>query len=495
MLGPYRRDTGARTRGTTRRRFLAALATGTTAAVAGCSLDAPDEEVDDEDPPEEEEEPAVPESFDVGRDTLREYSRQFVELLDEGEFETAAEWFPTALSVTDSDVEQVWTRAGGDDSSLEAITTVALLGNNFGNDIFTVRARLEDNDAEFTLAFSEQGLGEAIGQEIPEWTPPSYVDQDAIVEQEVTLETPIDCELGGTITLPAEGEAVPGVVLVHGNGPQDRDGTTGPNRPFKELAWGLASRGIAVLRYDKRTYTCNVNHSDATIDDIVTVDALTAIERLREHERVDSDDIVVSGSSFGGLLAPRIAERDGNLAGIMTLAGGPAGSFADAIVRQQEHIYEQGGVPPSRRQQLLDMAREEADKIRNLNIDDDEVVRFGGREYYRTLQEYDHTETARELDIPQLFLQGDMDYQVTVEDDFSVWREALGDEPNTEFTLYEGLNHLFQESDGTMLPSEYVRPESPVEQRVIEDMSTFARDATQDSQQPVGVQPTVAVSP
>ncbi|MGW4591215.1 hypothetical protein ACWEKJ_28175 [Amycolatopsis thermoflava] len=46
--------------------------------------------------------------------------------------------------------------------------------------------------------------------------------------------------VAGTLTLPV------------GAGPQDRDETTGPNKPLKDLAWGLASRGLAVVRFDKR---------------------------------------------------------------------------------------------------------------------------------------------------------------------------------------------------------------------------------------------------
>ena len=57
----------------------------------------------------------------------------------------------------------------------------------------------------------------------------------------------------GTLSMPAGDGPFPAVVLVHGSGPNDRDETIGPNKPFKDLAWGLASQGIAVLRYDKRT--------------------------------------------------------------------------------------------------------------------------------------------------------------------------------------------------------------------------------------------------
>lgn len=53
----------------------------------------------------------------------------------------------------------------------------------------------------------------------------------------------------GTLTLPVGKKKAPVEILVHGSGPQDRDETVGPNKPFRDLAWGLAERGIATVRY------------------------------------------------------------------------------------------------------------------------------------------------------------------------------------------------------------------------------------------------------
>ena len=63
--------------------------------------------------------------------------------------------------------------------------------------------------------------------------------------------TVLNCPV--TLTLPVGKKKAPVVILVHGSGPQDRDETVGPNKPFRDLAWGLAERGIATVRYDKRT--------------------------------------------------------------------------------------------------------------------------------------------------------------------------------------------------------------------------------------------------
>lgn len=83
------------------------------------------------------------------------------------------------------------------------------------------------------------------------------------------------------------------MVLVAGSGPNDRDETIGPNKPFRDLAFGLALQGIASLRYDKRTLTYGRQLATAplTVDDEVTDDALAALEfcaRSRRSPRAGS---------------------------------------------------------------------------------------------------------------------------------------------------------------------------------------------------------------
>ena len=77
------------------------------------------------------------------------------------------------------------------------------------------------------------------------WQPPQYVDPSAFVENEVLVGSgPL--AVPGTVTLPRGEQPYPAVVLLAGGGPFDRDGTAGPNKNLKDIAWGLASRGVAV---------------------------------------------------------------------------------------------------------------------------------------------------------------------------------------------------------------------------------------------------------
>src|SRR5262249_47563238 len=158
-----------------------------------------------------------------------------------------------------------------------------------------------------------------------EYKPPAYVKRDTFAEQEVTVGTG-GWALPGTLSLPAGDGPFPAVVLVHGSGPQDRDETIGPNKTFKDLAWGLASRGIAVLRYEKRTKHYRekliaMKGLPFTAKDEVDDDALAAVQLLRTTKRIDPKRIFVLGHSLGATMAPRIASCDKDIAGLIILAG------------------------------------------------------------------------------------------------------------------------------------------------------------------------------
>src|SRR5271170_6092601 len=126
-----------------------------------------------------------------------------------------------------------------------------------GLQVVKMQCKLENSLLDATVVFNPDGkLGGLSFQphRAPPapWTPAAYVKQDSFSEQPLTLMNG-KFELPGTLTVPVGNGPFPAVVLVQGSGPEDHDETIGPNKAFKDLAWGLASRGIVVFRYTKRT--------------------------------------------------------------------------------------------------------------------------------------------------------------------------------------------------------------------------------------------------
>src|SRR5208283_4759965 len=172
-----------------------------------------------------------------------------------------------------------------------------------------------------------------------EWKAPPYVKLDNFYQRD-TIIISGRWELPGILTLPNTKFAVPAVVLVQGSGPHDQDESLGPNKPFKDLAWGLASHNIAVLRYVKRTQQYGADSkSDApfTVKDEVTDDVIAAVALLMKMPEVNKNQIYVLGHSLGGMLAPRIATEDPQVAGIIIMAGN-ARPLEKLVVDQVKYI-------------------------------------------------------------------------------------------------------------------------------------------------------------
>ncbi|HZY41469.1 MAG TPA: alpha/beta fold hydrolase, partial [Anaerolineae bacterium] len=203
------------------------------------------------------------------------------------------------------------------------------------------------------------------------YTVPAYVDQSKFEEQDVTVGTG-EWQLPGTLTLPKGTGPFAAVVLVHGSGPNDRDETVFVNRPFKDLAWGLASRGIAVLRYDKRTKVYGeklAQSTTLTVKEETIDDAVAAVELLRQTANIDPKRVYVLGHSLGGMLAPRIAQADANIAGLIIMAG-VTRPLEDVILEQVKYILSLGDTSSAAAQQQLAQTEKLVAAIKAIKSDD-----------------------------------------------------------------------------------------------------------------------------
>lgn len=311
---------------------------------------------------------------------------------------------------------------------------------------------------------------------VSSWRAPPYADPASFREIEVSIGPKI-ASLPGTLTLPNGAEKSPAIILVHGSGPQDRDESVGPNRPFRDLAQGLATRGIAVLRYDKRTKVYPASFAgleNPTVKQETLDDVASAIELLRERPEIDSAGIIVVGHSLGGALAPRIAEANPSIAKLVILAGA-ARALPDIIVEQTEYISSMQD--PSRRVPAEALARlkDDAAKAKAARLGDKGPDILGAPpSYWADLNVYDPAASAARLTLPLLVLQGGRDYQVTA-DDYTRFKQALAGRPNARCVWLPQLNHLFIAREARSVPSEYQIP-GHVDAEVIDRIAKFARE-------------------
>jgi hypothetical protein len=307
-------------------------------------------------------------------------------------------------------------------------------------------------------------------------TLPPYARASSYAEAETTIGSG-EWALPGTLTMPSGSGSVPAVVLVHGSGPNDRDETVGANKPFKDIATGLASRGIAVLRYDKRTRVHGAKVAtlakNFTVQQEVIEDVLEAVEVLRAQPRIDPARVFVLGHSLGGMLVPRIGIADPAIAGLIVMAA-PARPLEEAIVAQARYLAGADGTISPEEQQGLDRAATVADTVRALKPEDAASGRmvFGApASYWLDLRGYDAIATAKRVQAPLLILQGERDFQVTPAE-FAQWKAALATRPDAAFHSYAMLNHLFIAGTGPSLPAEYQVP-GHVAEEVIHDIATW----------------------
>jgi dienelactone hydrolase len=290
----------------------------------------------------------------------------------------------------------------------------------------------------------------------PVWQRPTYSRPESFREREVTVGDDA-WKLGGTLLIPVGKPPFPALVLVHGPGPSDRDESIYSNKIFADLAEGLATRGLAVLRYDKRTkiYTATMSEMDYTVQQETVEDAVRAAALLRHQPEIDPNRIFILGHSLGGYLAPRIAAQDGKLAGLIFLAAN-ARPVEIMALEQNEYVASLGNGPSPEIQKRLADLRAEVLKVKNLEPGKTNPPVLMGLPlaYLLDLKAYDPLAAAKRLAIPMLFLQGERDFQVTMKD-FDLWKSALGGRSNVTFRAYPGLNHLFLVGEGKSSPAEY----------------------------------------
>ncbi len=312
-------------------------------------------------------------------------------------------------------------------------------------------------------------------------------------EEEVTYDNQTQhLTLAATLTIPQGTGPFPGVVLITGSGPQDRDESLLGHKPFLILADYLTRHGIAVLRADDRgTGKSTGDFSKATTADFAT-DTEAGVAYLKTRAEVNPHKIGLIGHSEGGVIAPMVAARNSDVAYIVMMAGtGVPGD--QVIVAQGEAIAlasgktkEEAAKSRTKEEQIIKLVEMEKDQavlekqLRDKMAGDVPEGQIGMQikqvtsPWFHYFLTYDPATALRKVTCPVLVLNGSLDKQVLPDQNLPPIRKALEDGGNKHFEIDElaGLNHLFQTAK-TGAPSEYAQIAETMSPVVLEKISSW----------------------
>jgi hypothetical protein len=294
--------------------------------------------------------------------------------------------------------------------------------------------------------------------------------------------------LSGTLTIPAGSGPFPGVVLVTGSGPQDRDETIMGHKPFHVIADYLTRRGIAVFRYDDRGVGASTGDYGSSTSLDFADDAQAALAWLAARSEIDPSRVGIAGHSEGGLIAPIVASRDKTARFIILLAG-PGMSGMEILYLQSAAIARASGVSEAQITEVNALnaklyaaaiapgtETESAARVKALYKQFlDEHPSLSEADIQKAMDEFEPQATAlcspwmrtflaldpapylAKVAVPTLALIGSVDLQVPMEENLAAIAKIFKESGHSDLLTakgLDGLNHLFQHS-ATGLPSEY----------------------------------------
>lgn len=421
--------------------------------------------------------PAAEPDKDAKPTDIEKQAKAFLDLLAQGEFAKATKDFDATMqkALPADKLEATWKYQIGQAGAFQKQLGTRLEKKG-KYEIVHVNCQFAKHNLDVNVVFdSDHHIAGLFF--LPDYVAPAYVQRQSFQERAVTVGEG-EWQLPGTLAMPVGDGPFPAVVLVHGSGPHDRDETIGPNKPFRDLAWGLASRGIAVLRYEKRTKEHGAKlgpvMSKFTIKEETIDDALAAVALLRKTDKVDAKKVFVLGHSLGATCAPRIGQRDPAIAGLIAMAG-MTRPFEDVLVEQFDYILSLGGMPDEQKKQV-ETLRQQAKDLKNISLTPEtpaSKLPFGMTAIYLlSVNDCKPVETAAKLKQPLLILHGERDYQVDKED-FRNWQKA-SPSANVVLKSYPKLNHCFIEGEGKARPEEYQKT-GHVAKEVIEDLAAWIK--------------------
>lgn len=325
-----------------------------------------------------------------------------------------------------------------------------------------------------TFSFSDSGTITALSMRL---APLTVAPASGRMWEEfpITLGYDPQKQLNGMLTLPRNVEKPPVAILVAGSGPQGMDSLIGAanNRPMADLAQGLAEHGIASIRYDKRSYAYPEDVVDIQTEYLF--DFKDAVRFALEDPRVDGGRLYLIGHSQGGMLSPKLAQDNPQVRGVVSL-GGTLRRIEDLILEQTVTRLSQDTTQTDE-QKNAQIAKTQAElqRVRGLTEDsaaDRMQILLGyPASYWISLNAIDQAAIARDLALPMLIMQGDNDFQVLYEKDFTFWQQVLAGREDVTFRHYAGLSHVFMPGSRDRFDSSSYDPPAKMDRQVISDIA------------------------
>ena len=416
--------------------------------------------------------------------------------------ETAAdaeEWMAVFLGENPEELDGVWALSAQMEAAVKqmggfaglagqmaALGTIAEMGSACEGEVkgmktYSIPCAFSKTPVDLILIVQD---GAIAGLQVGKYSGSAKEETESDVFDSIELALPVPSlgELPGLLTVPKGEGPFPAVILLQGSGASDKDETIGSLKPFRDIAEGLAGYGVAVYRFDKRTYVYGEElaaRKQISLEDEYLEDAVNAVQQLAAQEKIDPARIWVLGHSLGGNAVPAVAralkQAPVKACGFIMMAASPRP--LDVLMREQyEFLYSLLPEVTEEQQAEKDALFADLDRLQDLDsLTEDDQVAGVYSSYWKWLAEYDILQAADEITEPVLLLQGEEDYQVTTVD-FDIWKETVGAKENWKLISYPGLTHIFmtgQKSEGS---AAYSR-DGKVDTQVIRDIASFILQA------------------
>ncbi|QEG20499.1 alpha/beta hydrolase family protein [Mariniblastus fucicola] len=386
--------------------------------------------------------------------------------------------------------------------TVEVPISKALYVGTLSDDMQTIDGKWKQAGGEFDLKLTQVSLDETRPPKAPERPQTPKGPFPYRVREMIFENSAADIKLAATLTVPKEKDKPPVAILINGSGPQDRDESIADHKPFWVVADHLSRNGIAVFRYDER----GVGRSTGTFEGATSADLATdveaAIDYLKGRRDVDPTRIILIGHSEGGLLAPMIAARRDDVAGVVLLAP-PGVNGVKVVINQSRLIAEASGTADEEelqmQEKILELAfellksqpetnddfyeqfeaktaevmGEDAEKF-ELVPEIEVAVRQLDTPWFRYFAKYEPGPALEKTKCPTLVLIGEKDLQVDPKLNLPPIKAALAKSGNQDVTIEQlsGLNHLFQTCESGS-PSEYMAIEQTFAPKALKEISQW----------------------